>query len=83
MAEEIYETLQLMLCTVFESHFCEYLVIDKDKIASVNKREVLREVVAFMDEALDQSPEEQSVDNLLHLWRRGADEEKRIRRSWR
>ena len=92
MAEEIYETLQLMLCTVDETQlraFCEYLGkrikyenmkigIDKDKIAVATKRKVLREVLAFIDEALDKSPEEQSVDNLtawLHLWRRVADEE--------
>ena len=81
MAEEIYETLQLMLCTVDETQlrsFCEYLGIDKDKIAVANKRKVLREVLAFIDEALDKSTEEQSVDNLtawLHFWRRGADEE--------
>ena len=81
MAEEIYETLQLMLCTVDETQlraFCEFLGINKDKIAALSKRNVLREVLAFIDEALDKSSEEQSVDNLttwLHFWRRGAHEE--------
>ena len=71
-----------MLCTVDETQlqaFCEYLGIDK--IAVANKRKVLREVLAFIDEALDKSPEEQSVDNLtawLHFWRRGADEQGQI-----
>lgn len=81
MAEEIYETLQLMLCTVDEIQlraFCEHLGIDRAKIAGVNKRKVLREVLAFIDEALDKCEEEKSVDNLtawLHFWRRGAGEQ--------
>lgn len=80
MAEELYGTLELMLCTVDETQlkaFCEYLGIDKASIEGVNKRKILREIREFIDESLDKSLEEQSVNNLtlwLQFLRRGLDD---------
>eukprot|EP00795_Rhopilema_esculentum_P009679 gene9679-17449_t len=79
-AEELYDTLELVLCTIEIQlrQFGEYLGLDKSVLVGLNKRKVLREIRNFVDLTIDKAPADQTITiftDWLSFLRRGEDKE--------
>eukprot|EP00794_Sanderia_malayensis_P013145 gene13145-14496_t len=79
MLEKLYDTLELLLCTKEAPslrEFCLYLEIDESTIEELSKRKLLKNILEFVDLALDKCSETESVVNLaqwVSFLQRGSD----------
>ena len=67
MAENLYETFELLLCTLEENklvEFCIELGLDKSLYENQIKRKLFQAIREFVDKGIDKSSEEENILNL-------------------